>query len=203
METGEVARVTVSYNITNGSTAQNVFYMQLASGGISDATALTDIDNWVNAGWLDEWDNIAIDESEGTGFDADIMDLATSTFGHVLRNLGGASYTTHTGTLTSEILPAGVAGLLVAPTGAPKVRGRKFVPGIGEGSSVDGLFSTETVDALLALGLYLINTYVNGSNSYVMGVLSTSLLDFEPFAGSVVASDVPSYQRRRKPGVGI
>jgi len=199
MVTGEIARITVRYTQLGGSEAQNVFYTQLLSGTVTDAQALIDLDNWVNAGWLDEWEDEASEDAEGIGADFVIV----NTDGTVDRSLGSSSYTSHVGTLTQDEEPPATSYFMYAPTAVPKIRGRKFVPGVPEGRVVDGLLTSGALSALIVLADYYVNTYVNGSNSYGMGVLSTVLQEFVPFIDSYVISDVPAYQRRRKPGVGI
>lgn len=199
MNTSEIARVTVSYGMEGGSTAQNVFHMQLASGSVSDAVALADIANWVDAGWVDEWDNIASAGAYCEGFTADIM----NDDGTVNRNLGGELFSGRDGAVVEDIEPAAVSYFMYAPTANPKIRGRKFIPGVAETTVDNGLVDAATLTALIDLAEYFTNTYVNGPNSYAMGVLSTVLNQFVPFTESYVISDVPAYQRRRKPGVGI
>lgn len=199
MVTGEICRITVSYATAGGSTPQNVFHTQLLSGDITDAQALIDLDNWVNAGWLDEWEDRASEDAEGIGADFDIMNVD----GTVNRSLGASSYTTHQGTLAQDVEPPAVSYFMFAPTALPKIRGRKFVPGVTEQGVADGLITPSALSSLTVLADFFINTYVNGSNSYGMGVLSTVLQEFVPFIGSYVLSDDPAYQRRRKAGVGI
>jgi len=199
MVTGEIARITVSYSQAGGSVAQNTFFTQLLSGDITDASALIDLENWVNAGWLDEWEDNASEDAAGNSAAYDIINVD----GTVNRALGNSSFPTHPGVLAQDIEPPAVSYFMFAPTAEPKIRGRKFVPGVPEERVVDGLLTSGALSALVTLGDYYVNTYVNGSNSYGMGVLSTVLQEFVPFIASYVISDVPGYQRRRKPGVGI
>lgn len=198
MVTNEIARVTVKYSMLGASEPQNVFYMQLASGSISDADALADIDNWVLAGWAGHWDDYASEDASCLGHDTVIMNLD----GTVKRVLGGDTFV-QDGLGVGDVLPAANSGLLVAPTALPKSRGRKFVPGLGNGAITDGLLESDVLAYLVTLGTYFVNTYINGSNSYTMGILSTVLEQFVPFLLTATTTDVMAYQRRRKPGVGI
>lgn len=105
-------------------------------------------------------------------------------------------------TNVGEILPLGVAGLVTANTATPKVRGRKFIPGLTEGSCADSLWGSPTVTVFNSFAAAYIAPFLGAvsGTAYAPGVTS-SIGTFRPFTEALV-SNIPAYQRRRKQGVG-
>lgn len=101
-----------------------------------------------------------------------------------------------------ELLPLGIAGLVTANTGTPKVRGRKFIPAITENSCTDSLWTGATVTALTNFAAMYIGAFIGVESAapWAPGVRSSSGI-FRPFTEALV-SNIPAYQRRRKQGVG-
>lgn len=102
----------------------------------------------------------------------------------------------------AEYLPLGVAGLVTLPTELLKTRGRKFYPGLTETDQADSLFDVDVTSALIGVGALLIVPWfgTQSGNEYEWGV-PNRLGAFSPFVAHSV-QNIPSYQRRRKQGVG-
>ena len=198
MNVGEVLRLTLSYTYPNASEAMNVFYYELTGGNEDDSQVETDIVDWVVNTWVPVWEQIA---SAGVFLTTAALDIM-NTDGTVARNL-----TTEpiglAGQVPQHILPAANAYYLQAYTSMPKQRGSKYVPGIPETLVDDGKITAPTVVFMLGLlTAYLAPVAAGTSGSLVPGILSKTLLQFVPFLISGVVTDIPAYQRRRKPNVG-
>lgn len=102
-------------------------------------------------------------------------------------------------------LPLGVAGLVTMNTLSANRRGRKFICGLHTGNiQDDGLFDVGTVNALITYGTFLVGNWAGPVSGalYRWVVPRTGTLLFASIE-SITVQNVPSYQRRRKPGVGI
>jgi len=199
MIVGEIARAVLNYDGEGVSAVQNVFYWDLSLLAQSDAVVLTAIADWAELTWGPVW---AAGADVNTLLTSVAVDIVT-TAGLVDRNLGSASFTVP-GTDTGETNPAACSGYLQANTGTPKTRGRKFLYGAGNGDIVRGLWgATYLAELALALTEYLTLIDIGGVSNLNPGVIATVLAVFKQFSGSGVVTNVPAYQRRRKPGVGI
>lgn len=110
--------------------------------------------------------------------------------------------TSMAGTYNNDPLPPGVAALVTFPTLVSKVRGRKFIPGFGEGNTTDGLFASSTLTDMSEYGAIIAAPFIGASSAlpWEFGVPLTGG-GFANFS-SYIARNVPAYQRRRKQGVG-
>lgn len=119
----------------------------------------------------------------------------------VSRSIGQGSIT-WPGTSTGQLLPNQVAPVLLANTGRPKTRGRKFIPGFVEDSTEASTLNSGAMTALgTALNHYIADEMISVGNELIVGVPSTVTGDFESFGAGDV-NDIIGSQRRRKPGVG-
>lgn len=106
------------------------------------------------------------------------------------------------GTDTGDVLPNQMAPVLLASTGRPKTRGRKFIPGFGDQSCTGSTLITNAMTALgVALNHYIADETISTNNELIVGVPSTVTGAFEDFSTGDV-NDIIGSQRRRKPGVG-
>lgn len=105
---------------------------------------------------------------------------------------------------TGEMMPHGVAGLLRAYTVHPRVIGRKYLPGLGEGVAADGVFDAEALAAMAAFAaLWATTIELSTGNELWAGVWSTVFTAVTLMSGVMVVPVHPGYQRRRRPGVGM
>ena len=199
MDVGEIARGTVSYEVPGASLNQNVFYWDLSLLGQTDSAVFIEIANWITFSWANNWADSADSNVVLNNLAVDIV----NTDGTVDRNLGSQTFNIP-GDDMGHVLPAANSGFLQANTGIPKSRGRKFIPGGQDTDVTEGLWNTLYLAYLVALlGPYLTIIDVGGLSNLNPGVLATVLQTFLQFSGSAETTNVPAYQRRRKPGVGI
>lgn len=195
---GEIIRGVLSYVISEGSIAQNVFTWELQDEDSSDAEVLTAIDDWLTTEWGPNWDGFADDDAYLYLLEVDVLNAN----GTVKRNIG-EEIQAITGTLVDDALPAANSGFFQMDTERAKSYGRKYVPGASEAWNVDGKFSA---GALAILVLLLADTVmdidVGIAGILKAGVLSRVTTAFLEFTGGGYATDVPAYQRRRKAAVG-
>lgn len=198
MISGEILRVVARYSAPNSSEMLNVHWYQYTGAAASDLDVLSACDTFFTDEWGPDWVAFA-----GNDYSFDEIELdVISTLGFVVRNLGSSPIGL-TGSVGSDMTPSGVAALLVADTDTPKQRGRKYVPGLNEGDVVDGLITAARLVTLALLTMEYLDV-ISGilAGQLEPGVLSRPLTSFKPFIASGAITDVPAYQRRRKPNVG-
>jgi len=196
----DVLRVVLEYAIPASSQVLNVFYFIVVGNPPSDEAVLTDLLEWAQTVWGDAWADIASSQADITGMTVDVLDPVT---GDVLENVGTPTIAV-TGTVADQVNAAAVAGYIKGDTQFPKTRGSKYVPGIGEALTETGLFNSTAVTGLLALLDIYLTVYagVESGVDFRPGVISRALAAWVAFQGGGSTTDVPAYQRRRKPNVG-
>jgi hypothetical protein len=120
---------------------------------------------------------------------------------YILRNIGTAVGSV-TFTDESDVLPAQACPCLVAFTGKPKSRGRKFLPLWCEDTQNLSIIAVTAQDELAAMLAEYISTHiVETGKALVPGVTSDKWGEFLPFLGGLVNAVIYT-QRRRNVGVG-
>lgn len=195
---GDIFRLTVNYSVPNASIPQNVFVWALEGSGVSD----TEVKDALEAFFVDDvapaWALLGSIACEMTHAVLDVL----NNDGTINRALG-SFVIGQAGVATGEVTSAAVSAFLMANTAVPKIKGKKYWPGLGEGKIDSGKMSTASVTAMgYLLIFYLATVTVVTGTTLAPGVLSRSLEYFVPFAASGLVNDIPAYQRRRKPGVG-
>lgn len=195
---GEHIRVTISYNIIEGSIAQNVFYFLVSGDDIADDDLVDDLQTALEGAFLLNWQNLASDQNDAFLMEVDVINLD----GTIDRNVGSNGLV-WPGDNVSQSLPAAVAGFIQVDSSGSKALGRKYVPGAGEDMTADGAFTSAAVVFLAAMLInYLAAIPVGVSTILLPGVISKATMIWNGFIGSGYTIDVPAYQRRRKPNVG-
>lgn len=194
----EILRVALHYSLKGASDVMNVFHFQYQGAGDTDASVLADVETWLVDEWGADWANLTSDDANMLYADLDII----STLGTVVRNLGIAT-TPLIGGVAADEASVATSYFLLADTGFPTSRGKKYVPGVHDLAVVNGVITITH----LALMVLLLSTWLTAvttplSGTLVPGLLSLTRAEFLPFTGSGLATDVPAYQRRRKPNVG-
>jgi len=198
MDTGEILRITMNYIAPNSSAVQNVFHWLYGGSGDPDGDVMDAVADWTTDEWAAAWDNFA-----GSAVSLDTIEgKVVNPLGEVIRDLG-VRLIDIPGSAGGEILGAAVSGYLTVPTAIPGHRGSKYVPGAGEALTTQGAFGTTAVTALLTLlGAYLNSIDVGGVGDLVPGIPSRTLNQFVEFLTEGSTTNIPAYQRRRKPDVG-
>ena len=194
----EIIRAVVSYSHPAGSICQNVFTWELQDEDTADGVILTALDDWVEVDWGDLWAQVADSNALIYLTEVDVLNLD----GTVKRNIG-ETLTVQAGQIVGEVLPAAVSGFFQGGTERPKSFLRKYVPAISETGSVEGILSAAYLGVLVQLlAEATTDVPVGVIGLLVPGVLSRVTSTFQEATGGGYATDVPAYQRRRKPGVG-
>ncbi len=198
IQIGEIVRVVISYGSPGASIAQNVFYFECQDSSADEATALADVTALFAANYLDAWKDMT-----DTSVDAFLLEMdIVNGDGTVDRNIGDSDPDVQ-GTATSEVLPAACSGYMQANTERSNSLGRKFVPFMIEAFQTDGFWDAGATAALaLMLSDWMTVLIVDTTASLIPGVVSRVTQAFLEFTGSGYITNVPAYQRRRKPTVG-
>lgn len=198
MNDGEVLRVVCRYSAPNSSEHLCVHIYEYNGAGDTDAATLIAVDNFFTAEWGPDWQASASDDYTFDEIDLDVLNVD----GTVKRNVGQSAIGL-AGLVAGDMSPPGSCILLTADTVKPKQRGRKYVPGLASTDLTDGLIEAARLATLVTLVLEYLDIITTGITGQLdPGVLSRTLLAFEPFLSSGALTDVPAYQRRRKPNVG-
>ena len=198
MVSGETLRVVAKYSAPNSSEILNVFHYAYSGAGDTDEDVLDECVTFFTDNWGAKWADFASNDLDFDEIELDVI----SDQGLVVRNVGSAPIGVPGG-YVQDMCPTGVAALITADTIFPKQRGRKFVPGLSEIYVADSLMETAAIVKLALLVIeYLatIDGLLNGE--LTPGILSKTLENFVAFQSSGAVTDVPAYQRRRKPNVG-
>ena len=194
----DIVRVVLSFGAPGASIAQNVFYFECQDSSADGTTALADVTAWFIANYLASWAEVADSSVECFLLEMDVINGN----GTVAFNIG-ESDPDLAGTGAGDILPAAVSGYMQATSQRVKSLGRKYIPFIMEEQQTDGYFSVGTVDAFADMLVdWVTPIVVDTVATLVPGVLSRVTESFQEFLGSGYTTNVPAYQRRRKPNVG-
>jgi hypothetical protein len=195
---GEIFRGVLSYTHPAGSINQNVFTWELQEEDTSDAEILASIETWVQDEWGDAWDGWADSGALLYLLEVDVL----NNNGTVKRNIGEEIQAT-VGTVAGDVMPAAVSGFFQADTERPKSFGRKYVPCMAENHGEEGTVSSAGLGLLVLLLLATVADIPTGIEGVLAaGVLSRVTELFLEFTGGGYATDIPAYQRSRKPNVG-
>jgi hypothetical protein len=194
----EIIRAALRYTVPNGSACYNVFWFQV-SGTPSDIGVANAIENWLETDVLEEWADLSTTGCQAEDVAIDVI----NPIGTVNRNIDTRTVT-RAGDGTGEAMPPQVAYYVRLNTNVPKVRGRKYFPGVNEELVQNGILSVGAQATLAVLTSLLLDSLdLGGTNTLAPGVLSTVAQEFVQFLGSGFADTVTRSQRRRYDDVGI
>lgn len=196
---GEIFRTVIKYETASASQGQTVHHHQLSGAGFSDQDVLDALEDWADNDWGAAWALLGGNDVELTEIEVDVVNPD----GTVNRNIGSVSINKSGASLTSTSAAA-VAGFMEADTGFAKRRGRKYAPFIGDNKVSSGVLSSVALNELTALfAEWVADIIVLVTGTLIAGILSRVDDTFYAFNGAGTTTNVPAYQRRRKPGVGI
>lgn len=193
-----ITRGVVTWLGPGGSTALNIYHAQNDSGSSKTDTAT--LDDW--KAYLDSIHDDSIVEIADTAtlepYEIFLIDTITGDSTPI-----GTRSPAEQPSSIGEILPQGVAALFNAElTGTGRGSGKKFLPYLTEASNDEGVWIAVTLARLvLGAAAYLLDFGGVGGNDWKTGTW-TLAKGFRELV-SAVARDIPAYQRRRKPGVGV
>lgn len=196
---GDIIRMTLNYIAPGAGTMMNVFHYGYVGGDIEDDAALDSLETWITDDWGASWADMASSNAELDFASFETVNVA----GEVLRNLGVRAINL-AGNLAFEVLPAAVSVYIQGNTAFAGVRGSKYVPGLAESLSDDGvLTATGLAQAAFLLLDYLSTVNAGAGNNFFPVVRSIKEAGFPRLVTAGAIALIPAYQRRRKLGVGI
>lgn len=199
--TGTILKVVATMLWDDGNVMQNVFACDIVGGAgpYDEADVIDDLVTWV--------------EDMYTTLNAQITHLVDGSQVQVYRwdavggdfDEVGSDPWTWTPSQATEALPYGVAGLLNAKSVDADSSAKKYLGGICEGSSVDGVWETVMLAAMVNFGGEWVQSFVGAITgaTFNPGVWSVKDSLLNAFVATVIIPTTPAYQRRRKQGVGI
>jgi hypothetical protein len=98
-----------------------------------------------------------------------------------------------------------VAALITVYTAISRVQGKKYMPALSEVAASGGVWVAGVISALADCAGEWLTPFLGPSDPttlYVPGVYSSKTSSFQDFVLETLIKDIPSYQRRRKEGVG-
>lgn len=198
---GDILRVVASLAYIDGEINQNV-YNAIISGGAGPYDAADIVDDAVD--WAETmYANMVTeltDAIDGTQVQVYVYDPVGDDWDEV-----GSDTWSFLPTDATEQLPRGNACLLVARTTDPDVSGKKYIPGLAEGSIGTGLLNAPFVATAVSLGIDWLTEFVGAVSgaTWTPGIWSVKNSDLYVMSGTLIVSNIVAYQRRRKRGVGI
>jgi hypothetical protein len=196
----DIGKATLQWQVGSICLALNVFEFainQQTPHSLSTANVVADVEDWMDAILAPIAHDVVV-ACEILG--VEVHKLVAGDW--VYAGTGHPATTFDNG---GDILATGVAAVLMAPTDASKVRGRKFLPGLAETNTTLGLWTVTVLGHLANCGLAWITPFTMTSDptsAVIPGVVMKNGT-FIGFNGGCYARSVPGYQRRRKEGVGI
>ena len=198
VQIGDIVRAVLTYSHPYGSLAQTVFTFELQDDAVDESDMLADLATWAETVWGQFWADLSDEVCFLELIEVDILNGD----GTVAVNIGAATIDLP-GDNVGEVASAGVAGYLQAESERIKSLGKKYVPFITESAITDGQFTVASVAVLAQLfGVYIDPLVLTVVGTLVPGVLSRVTESFQEFTGTGYTTDIPAYQRRRKPNVG-
>lgn len=197
---GTILKIVASMLFTDGNVAQNVFAAVVAGGGapwdpediVDDAVAWMDlIYGHLTSTVTDTLDGVEVIVYEYDAVDDDFDEVGTGSW-------------TWNPIVATDPLPRGVAALINARTLNPDVSGKKYIPGIPEGNLTNAVWVAATLTTLANLADQWVNIFTGATSGagWVPGIWSPTRSAFYAFSLTHDEPAEPSYQRRRKRGVG-
>ena len=199
--TGDVLRIVASMLWTDGNISQNIFNVKLsgAGGPWDDSDVADDAEDWLDDMYANMTSSVT-DELDGN----EVIVYKYDAVGDDWDEVQSQAWSWNPSSAGQQ-LPRAVAGLIRLWTEDPDVQGKKYVPGLVEETSDDGLFNAATLTVLLAMAADWYLPFVGSATgaTFTPGVWSVISKLFVAAVDHVAANAIPAYQRRRKRNVGI
>lgn len=186
---GDVARVTAKMSF-QGEDQQNVYYVSnIGAGAISDAAAVTEIAARV------DFMHAALVPQQHEDLDYDSIEVFNITTDAPMGEVPWPTLTNGDINL-QDPLPSQVCGLVLFPTNVARSQGRKFIGGLIEGDSSNGVPDNDIITAMGTYATRLLTAWLVGTGAFKFGNYNSTLARFAEWTSSLVR-DVFRTQRRR------
>jgi hypothetical protein len=201
VEIGDLIKIVATLAWLDGNLNQNVFAAEIVGTGgpYDDADIVDDAREWVEDMFATIIAGVS-NEIDGSQVQVYKYDAVGDDFDEI-----GSDVWVYNPAVADDQLPRGVAGLLNAKTVDADVSGRKFLGGMVESNSTDGLWNSGVLALFVNFGGEWVQSFLGGTSGadWQPGVWSTIAKDVIQFSATVVIPTIPAYQRRRKRGVGV
>ena len=198
---GTVLRAVASFLWTDGNVNQNVFNAVISGAGApwDEEDVVQDLEDWFDNMYLNLVGAMS-DELDGNSITVYEYDSGDDDWDEI-----GSDEWVFNPTGPTDQLPRGTAGLVRLWTTDADVQGKKYIPGLCEGSLVDGLYNAALIIDLLAFAADWYIPFVGAATGGTItpGVWSVVGKAFLEGIDHIATSTIPAYQRRRKRNVGI
>lgn len=197
----DIVKVDLKWSVTGIGFAANIFQAKLLQDTphvLSTAEIHDDMDDWM--------ERILDPLAPYVVVSCDVITSPVYVKQGALWNLETTILPAFTGTNMTDPLPSGVAALVTAYTYISKVMGKKYVPGLADDAVLAGAWVANVLSALADMAVEWItgfNSLADATSHWWPGVWSLKTISFQSFQSAAAISDIPSYQRRRKEGVGV
>lgn len=196
---GDVLRATATFLTDGVDVTQWVWTSEAVTTGIEDTDTIAQaFFSTLETAWQAA-ENIILDQIQGSVLELALYDLGADKWNTFVQ----ISIASLVGTDTGSYLPLGVALLTKMVSTRAKALGKKFMFGINENHIEDGQFDAGAVANGLAFIALFIQPVQAVSLFFQTGAFNQDINDFNVFTGDVFADSNASYQRRRKPTVGL
>ena len=193
-----IVQTTLRHTSLNASEQLMMLTHEVNAIGLPDNDILNALADYLSNQWAPRWQQLAANSTTLTRADV----VALNNDGTVSRVIGSIVLGV-TGNNSAPVLPAANAALMVGNVAAPNRRGLKYVPGLSEFAVQDGILTDIALQNLVELAIeYLTPIVLQLIIEMAPGILDKVAGIFHPFTNSGYVTDVPAYQRRRKPNVG-
>lgn len=200
----DIIRVAVTGTAPQASVWQHVWHYYAHSG--TTATE-TDVLTGVSGNYTTAWANMVsyISDQYSVG---QVEGWKYNTVTNKWEGFGTLTFGPLTGGSASDPHPHGVAAVGRWSTDIARRQGRHFLPGIIDSAIDLGLIDSAVVTAFIAyLDDWTDDVVVTGLNlnlcTFNTDITSVYYETKSDFSGTLIVSNIPGYQRRRKPLVGI
>lgn len=201
ISTGTILKLVATLAWTDGNLMQSVFDMAISGGGgpWDEDDVIADLLTWIGVVYGNLGGQIS-DEVDGSQIQVYEYDPVGDDFDEV-----GSDAWIFDPAEASEQLPRGSAMLIGGRTTDPDVLGKKYIGGLCEADLVDGLYGAAMLLAGIGFAEDWVAPFVGGTTAadYTPGVWSVKNTEHVPFRDAYYVNAIPSYQRRRKRGVGV
>lgn len=201
LDVGTILKLVTVIQWLDGDIMQNVFNATIAGSGgpYDEVDVVADMLEWAE----DLYANLTTflsDECDGSEIRVYEYDPVDDDWDEV-----GSDAWVWNPSESGEQLPRGVAGLINAKSFDPDVSGKKYIGGMTETYTDDGLVGTGMLAALAAFAVDWYTPFTGSTSSADFQPVIWSPTHITPYilTGTVIIPTIPAYQRRRKQGVGI
>lgn len=196
---GDIFRSTATFLTDGVDITQWVWNYEAATGGATDVDVLNEAVAFVLRQAWQIAENDIIEQVAGSVLELAKYDPSENKW----NTLSQVAISDLVGADVGSYLPLGVALLVKFISTRAKALGKKFMFGQNENAIDDGQFDVGAVANALSFAVLFLSPANAGTVFLVAGAFNQAIVSFNMFTGAVFADANASYQRRRKPGVGL